>query len=619
MAIPAGITAITVTGTYVGSDGTPLSGYLVFTPSVAALDTTDNAIVPMYPTKVTLDVSGSFSVDLVATDDPQWENPGWTYQVTERITGAPKRTYNIELPAASTDPIGITDLEPVSAPQISSQFLAKAGGTMTGDIVGGTNVDVNLASTGKVQIGDVTLSRAAATSLLSNSDVTLGDGTSNRKLVVKANGAADLSALPNGTTAKPGTNGAYLIGSATGGEDDGTGVDTTPHINSYHYQRAQTGSFGESLRHFMMKADAKACIAWWFPSSGYNDTTEDPTGSNWKPQAWVIAHAKANDGLSYHNHLSFEVMSPSNGLTTRLEIPFVDQETWTAGSAYAGVTTTNIQTHDADLSIGASSGVFRVGGGNAYNKDILLSASQQRASTGERWKIRADSTTEAGSNAGTDFSIRSYSDSGVSVGIPLFIKRSTGNIVLGSSSGASDTSAARLTAIWGTSGIHGFYAKPSATPGSGAAYAALMTLSTERYTDLRVSGDANARLVIFADGKHEFGDGTATRDTNLYRSAADKLATDDDFLINAAGKGLRIKEGTNAKMGTATLVGGTVTVSNTSVTATSRIMLTTQSLGTVTAPKTIAVTARTAGTSFTITSADATDTSVVAWHLIEPA
>lgn len=82
--------------------------------------------------------------------------------------------------------------------------------------------------------------------------------------------------------------------------------------------------------------------------------------------------------------------------------------------------------------------------------------------------------------------------------------------------------------------------------------------------------------------------------------------------------GLTVKEGANAKQGVATMVAGTVTVSNTSVTANSRIQLTVQSLGTVTAPKAIAVTARTAGTSFTITSADNTDTSVVAFEIFEP-
>jgi peptidoglycan/xylan/chitin deacetylase (PgdA/CDA1 family) len=82
--------------------------------------------------------------------------------------------------------------------------------------------------------------------------------------------------------------------------------------------------------------------------------------------------------------------------------------------------------------------------------------------------------------------------------------------------------------------------------------------------------------------------------------------------------GVYVKEGANARQGVATLVGGTATVANTSVTANSRIFLTTQALGTVTTPKTVAVTARIAGTSFTITSEDATDTSVVAFQICEP-
>lgn len=69
--------------------------------------------------------------------------------------------------------------------------------------------------------------------------------------------------------------------------------------------------------------------------------------------------------------------------------------------------------------------------------------------------------------------------------------------------------------------------------------------------------------------------------------------------------------------GIATLVAGTVTVSTTAVTATTRIMLTVQALGTVTTPKSVAATARVAGTSFTITSEDATDTSQVAWVLVQ--
>lgn len=109
----------------------------------------------------------------------------------------------------------------------------------------------------------------------------------------------------------------------------------------------------------------------------------------------------------------------------------------------------------------------------------------------------------------------------------------------------------------------------------------------------------------------------ANADTNLYRASADKLATDDDFLINLAGKGLRVKEGTNAKMGIATLSAGTVVVSTTAVTANSRIFLDNQTLGGTAGF--LRVSARSAGTSFTILSSSNTDTSVIAWMLVEPA
>lgn len=90
-----------------------------------------------------------------------------------------------------------------------------------------------------------------------------------------------------------------------------------------------------------------------------------------------------------------------------------------------------------------------------------------------------------------------------------------------------------------------------------------------------------------------------------------------NILASTAGRGVRVAEGSNAKMGVATLVAGTVVVSNTSVTANSRIMLTCQTPGGT--PGFLRVSARTAGTSFTILSSSNTDTSVVAWVIFEPA
>ncbi|MFA5920134.1 MAG: hypothetical protein WC856_02435 [Methylococcaceae bacterium] len=81
--------------------------------------------------------------------------------------------------------------------------------------------------------------------------------------------------------------------------------------------------------------------------------------------------------------------------------------------------------------------------------------------------------------------------------------------------------------------------------------------------------------------------------------------------------GLVVSEAANGKQGVATLVGGTKVVSNTAITATSRIFLTSQSDGGT--PGFLRISARTAGTSFTILSSSGTDTSVVAYEIFEPA
>jgi hypothetical protein len=129
--------------------------------------------------------------------------------------------------------------------------------------------------------------------------------------------------------------------------------------------------------------------------------------------------------------------------------------------------------------------------------------------------------------------------------------------------------------------------------------------------------DTNDRFRLLGSGQIEIGPGNAARDVILSRSAANTLSlTTADFRIVTAGRGLRVPEGTNAKMGTATLVGGAATVSNTSVTATSRIYLTSQVDGGT--PGFLRVSTRTAGTSFVITSSSGTDTSTVAYMLVEP-
>ena len=134
---------------------------------------------------------------------------------------------------------------------------------------------------------------------------------------------------------------------------------------------------------------------------------------------------------------------------------------------------------------------------------------------------------------------------------------------------------------------------------------------------LIVGGGTTPYFAVGATGAISMGDGTLARDTNLYRSAANVLATDDSFSLKTAGTGVSIKEGANATMGVATLNGGVgVDVLTTKVTANSRIFLSVQSEVSVTSGD-VWIQYRTAGTSFNIRSIAGND-AACAWWIVEP-
>lgn len=127
----------------------------------------------------------------------------------------------------------------------------------------------------------------------------------------------------------------------------------------------------------------------------------------------------------------------------------------------------------------------------------------------------------------------------------------------------------------------------------------------------------DSTFALAATGTITAGTGLVATTGGVTATAGDITATNGNIIANTAGKGLRIKSGSNARIGSSTLSSGTVVVSNTSITTNTKIFLTVRTLGTVSVPKAVAVTAISANTSFTITSADNTDTSVIDWMLVE--
>lgn len=82
--------------------------------------------------------------------------------------------------------------------------------------------------------------------------------------------------------------------------------------------------------------------------------------------------------------------------------------------------------------------------GNAEVTDIISNKAagnsrglQIQTSGVDRWYIRANTSAESGSNAGSDFAITRYNDAGVLVDSPLSINRATGAVTLGTALGVA--------------------------------------------------------------------------------------------------------------------------------------------------------------------------------------
>jgi len=94
----------------------------------------------------------------------------------------------------------------------------------------------------------------------------------------------------------------------------------------------------------------------------------------------------------------------------------------------------------------------------------------------------------------------------------------------------------------------------------------------------------------------------------------EKFTVDGNLLLAIAGNKIKIATGTNASVGTATLVGGTVTVSTTAALTASKIFVTVVTPGGT--QGFISVPTITNATSFVINSTSATETSTVNWWII---
>ncbi|PWI04529.1 hypothetical protein DIZ27_44810 [Streptomyces sp. NWU339] len=247
------------------------------------------------------------------------------------------------------------------------------------------------------------------------------------------------------------------------------------------------------------------------------------------------------------------------------------------------------------------------GGVNTYRDVEFATRGRNR-----RWALRATSASESGANNGSDFALVRYADNGTELDHPLRVNRANGRIFLGQE---NSTPAVEVN----VNSNPGFRLASSRTQG-GQGYAFVGADTTARAFQSQIPGDAISRYVIEVDGAQSWGPGgTTVRDTSWGRLGPAAVGSPNaDIVAAKAGRGLKVKEGADAKMGTLTLTGATpVTVPTTAVTAASRIFLTVQEPGGT--PSGIAyVSGRVPGESFSVRGT-AGDASTVAWLIVEPA
>jgi hypothetical protein len=146
MALDTSINTVTVTGTFVDFEGTPIVGQVRFVlSSLLRNPSGDQIVVPSSVTK-TLDSNGSFTVALPATDDTD-VIPNFTYTVQETFTKG--RTYSLSLPVATVGSLDLADVSPdtTATPVIVSLVLEPEWDTLTSNI---DNLDTEINQTSNV-------------------------------------------------------------------------------------------------------------------------------------------------------------------------------------------------------------------------------------------------------------------------------------------------------------------------------------------------------------------------------------------------------------------------------------------------------------------------------------
>lgn len=316
-------------------------------------------------------------------------------------------------------------------------------------------------------------------------------------------------------------------------------ADYTPKIDLWSWQSPHNVSGrgdGSPIRINVAHQDAKGLILWRLPINPKQpyDAATNPM----KDALWLSTHWLHKESGAVHGHFSIEAPDATGALQTRFELklydPIADPTGNTIGSDKIYIATAN---SDFIVRSGGVHGVLRIAG-NSTDEKAFEWTTEWSGNNSRRWRQVVDSTA-------SDNHMRFERWAGATLtGTALTLSRTSNKATFGS---ADATLGGTVNAVWSAASQAGFNARPTASPGTGGAFKADMFTSTDRALDVLVQGDTVSRLVVTADGAHNWGSGSATRDTNLYRKAADTLATDDDFELTSSSKGLILTDGSGGR------------------------------------------------------------------------
>lgn len=158
---------------------------------------------------------------------------------------------------------------------------------------------------------------------------------------------------------------------------------------------------------------------------------------------------------------------------------------------------------------------------------------------------------------------------------------------------------------------------PTARLGSGTANSTTVLYGDQSYKSISSSLTIGSTTIASGSGSNKvLYDNSGTLAESGSPTLDSLTISGGGLIVSVAGNSLTIKGGSNAKIGSGTLVGGTATISNTSVTTNSKIFLQDTSTS-ITNVGVLTVSSKTAGTGFVVTSTLALDTSTFDYWIVE--